>query len=494
MSDLPSPRPPQRWEHGGKVFYFGHGDPPPGTEAGSLAEYTRYYREEMLRFSEQLGQAEANMEAEKKERLQREASLMDLPFSHDAPLKTGDPSPFNPAASVRLYTPQPSRPAPTMHDDRSRARAPSFELTIQENQADAVQMDLRIFRISPDRGDLGDVNLFENLGEMNTLGGVRAYLLANHYDGRCAIFQVRLLIDGEEEGPWSITLPKDPERIARAEIDREANLRAYRRERNLPDLPQALGATAPPAPAVPPPPPAPMPVPQGGFFTAEQAAMMIATAIEELKRQNAPKPPPNEQPAQEKTLYTPEEVRKMIAEEIAKTQPAQPAQPAAPAEPPKSALEQVKESLHQAQETISTVKEITGGGGDEDDIDPTIDKNGISIPKELFKSDPKTALFLANGPVAMSFLGGIKEAAKELMHENAKLKKEELANRAEELRNEERAVELQRKKVEILERAKRLNGGDSEPEPEERAEPEPRVVESSDWAPPRNRRTKANGS
>jgi hypothetical protein len=498
---LPPLKPPQLWSHGGKIFYFGpKTTPPDGAERGDPAQYAQYYKEQMARREQQIREAERNLQREIEERKAREENPSPVSFL-EAPafepererlgeprsavdgLRDGDPSPFSPRARVSFspripppaYAPPPA-PRPSMN------QPPSYESVLLDHQNEAMSITLKIYRIFPDAGDQEDINLFEHsLDEFDTLGKVTKYLKDHLFDGRQTRFRVSLLIDSEIEGPWLINLSKDKVRLAETEAEQEQVIANIRRAKGLPPIsaPPALGAVPP---AMPP-----------GYVSAQEAEAQVNKAILEAEKRwrelaglPAPgAPPPAPAPP---APVSREELAAMIKEAVAATIPAP-----APPPPPEDAATTLKKATEQATSTMATLAEsqaqIRAAAGIPDapeaaaPEDPTIERNGITIPKDLFKSNPSGAMLACNLPIVQALLTGVKDGARELIQEVG-------AARRAELENEQKALEIRERQLALAERSARVKRELAAARTPEVGEGAGGVVESpGEWAPPRARKS-----
>jgi len=511
---LPSLDPPEVWVNEGVTYYFGGASVvPAGMQRGSVQQYTAFYKAAMERRRLQIEASKRNLEAQIAERKQREQEIFAPELERAQEPREGDPSPYTPGARISFFTPRPVLPDPPPESTPARRRsltmkprAPSYETTLLENQEEAEIFRLRITRIAPDPGLLEELDLFELLGELGSLGAVKKYLAEHHFDGRPAIFSIHLVIDTEEEGPWRITIPRDQYRIELAKIEQEAQIARLRAERGLPPLAPSALAGGPAPQVLPPAPLPPAPAPQGGVFTPADVDAAITRALAGLLERMphlassppqaspppapAPAPAPQAPPAPASPTPAPiqgfskAEVEIMIAEALAKVAPKPAEEPTpTPSERLKSVTQEAKDAITTLQEAKTEITQALGidptaaeaAKDAADEIDPTIEKNGFNIPRALFKSDPKTALVMSNLPVVQAVIGGLKEATKEIIQETTKARKENLEADALELRNQER-------KLAIIERQKALSG-------QGEATGEAPVVTSGDWEPPRNRRT-----
>jgi len=535
--DLPPLQPPEIWLHDGKKHYFGaKRQLPPGTVRGDMRLYTNMYmaarreREAKIRAAHEALQVDRLKRGEEAEpplldvdafapERERQApsppppvavELLDPPPPAPAPPLPAPPLPApplpDPPPQGGLYfqrnsppppaEPRPPHPhegapspltngarlsfsvresAPDPLPPRRPMRKATFERVLSEALEDESVEGLmvRLHRVLPDPGYLEDLDVRDAYEHASSLGALRTYLKANHYDGRPTKVRVHLLINDEEagDGPWTVDLPKDPIRIEMAKLDQEVQIANLRAERGLPPL----AAAAPAAPAPPRLPPAPLPAvpePTAGFYTAAQLDQAIAATLARLlqaKGAEAPAPaapaapapaaPPPEQ------VYTKAEVEAKITEAVEKVTS-------------KNELEALKEKAADAKSTLATIAEIAGTNGHEsksEPDDPTIEKSGIHIPREMFSKNPTSALVMSNWPMVQGLIGSMKDGVKEVVQEVVKAGREQTED-------ELKRLEVQERKLALAERARALKNG------------EPRgdsgVVESSDWAPPRQRPAK----
>lgn len=384
--------------------------------------------------------------------------------------REGAPSPYTEGARLS-YDPRQSAPAPL--PPRRPMRKATFESVLSSALEDeAVEgLMVRLHRVLPDPGYLEDLDVRDAYEHTSSLGALRAYLKANHYDGRPTKVRVHLLVNDEEagDGPWTVDLPKDALRLEEARILQEVAIAKLRAQHGLAGAP----APAAPAPALPPAPPPPVPEPQGGLYTAAQLDQAIAAALGRLLAAQqapaaAPAPAPDPAaapapaPAPAEQVFSKADVEAKINEAVERATA-------------KGELEAIKEKAQDAKNTLATLAEIAGVNGGEsksEPDDPTIEKHGVSIPREMFNKSPNSALLLSNWPLVQGLIGSVKDGVKEVVQEVVKAGREQLDD-------EEKRLQIQERKLALAERAKGLrdNGKASDPG----------VVESSSWAPPRVR-------
>ena len=378
---------------------------------------------------------------------------------------------------------------------------PTYETILLDNREEAESMRLQIHRISPDPGMVEELDLLEHLADLDTVGKVRSHIVKRHYDGRQSVYKFTVNLDTEEEGPWRLTIPKDPLRVAEAEADHEAALAQIRIRRGLPPLPpqptrdpyaspyaapyavpQALAAPVAPAPLASPP----------GFVSEEQVSNMIARAVADAMRAAAtpvPQAPPAPPPPP--AYFTREESTKMIADAVTAAMK--------PAAPQGTAMEQVQAAAKSAAETVATLNKTN------DDIkasmgivpvapeapltadDPIIERNGIALSRTMLKSNPTGAMVAMNLPIVKGLIDGLKDGIKEVIREGAVAKREEV-----DLLNKENAAK--EKQLNLAEReASMRDQGTLPPAPQGEASGGGSVVASGEWSAPRGR-TRSNTS
>ena len=450
--DTPPINPPDIWRNpedpAGPIFYFGNArECPTGTIRGKKSEYAAWWKRHVdglvQRRKAQIAIAEANLEAERAAReaavaapeLERlcEPSPGPALAAPVAPveLHDGAPSPYTPGARVRLWAPGQKT---TMRDrPNQQTEGPTYETILLDNREESESIRLLIHRVSPDPGLVEELDLLEHLSDLDTTGKVMGYIKSKHFDGRPAIFKIALNIDTESEGPWRITIPKDPLRMAEMEADREAAMAQIRARRGLPPLPPpapaglygspyagALGAPAAPAPLATP----------AGYVGEAQVADMINAAVNKALAAVAPPPAPAAPPAPvppPPAYFTREEAEAMISKAVREA--TAPAAPAAPAEPPKSPLEQIQTAAKDAAETVASINEannkiktsmgITEAAPAAPDVEPepVYNHNGMAIPREMLKKNPNMAFGAMNFMVVQGLLDGIKNGVKEVIRE-----------------------------------------------------------------------------
>lgn len=512
--DLPPATPPTLWEHpkNGSTYYFGQGDPPPGTTRGSLAEYQRHVRERMEEVQRKMREAEENVLRDREHLADREraianvalplnhktkglAAFLELPAEHPT-LQHGSPSPYTPGARVATHVEPPaplSRPRrrqTPMHDAERKPAKPSLETLLRELQEDEEieELTLVINQLAPKRSmPLEEVDLFARGDKFSSLGKVREYLQERHFDGRAARFVAVLMVDGGEEARWKIELGEDRERLERHEIEHQARMAAWRRQQGLPE-PALSGASAP------------IPVPPGGMFSLEQVQQMMEAAV--AKAQAAAAAPAAPAPAaapEPQKFFTPAEMEEMIRRAVDQAIP-KPA-PAA-AEPPKGPLEQLGDVIGQAKtatKQLDDLRETLGVGDAADPQELTVNKNGMEVPVKMFETDPKTAFMLSNAAMFQGIIGsafdGLTKGITAVIREGNESRRAEVEIREREVRTKEREMALIRQKQEALERQRQIEAGERREEaPEQEDAPEaPPVVNSEAWAPPRHRKSERHG-